>query len=39
MTDCMMDLVRQLIGNTKAINEKLDAEESLFHFDHALRSM
>ena len=39
VTDCMMDLIRQLIGNTKAINEKLDAEESLFHFDHALRSM
>lgn len=39
VTDCMMDLVHQLFGNVKAINEKLNKEECTTPFDHALRSM
>jgi hypothetical protein len=39
VVDCMMDLIRQLFGNTKAIHDKLNKEESLIPFDHVLRSM
>ena len=39
VVDCMMDLVRQIFGNTKAIHEKLNKEESLIHYDHVLRSV
>ena len=39
VADCMLDLVHQLFGNTNAIREKLNREECLIHFDHALRSV
>ena len=39
VVDCMMDLIRQLYGNTKAIQKMLNREESLIHYDHVLRSV
>ena len=36
VVDCIMDFVRQLFGNTKTIRDKLNTEECLVPYDHAL---